>query len=235
MNFKDKPLFGDDQTARTYAGLLKKNYGFAGQRFVQALYKPEVIKALQTLQNKYYNELTGNIDGKQVLSASILLAADSLATKAIFKDGRNLTSDELKEFLITKEESDVNRRCYEFLLNWIDKNPRRFDPVDQNSGESWGVIENSVAYINKTVFEDALKNNGYSVKPFLNWARLHGMLEYEDHGEGGERRLTVRKTLPSGRSRCIALRIDGEIMTKSEAESKAYQDYVAVEDEDMPF
>ena len=235
VNFKDKPLFGDDQTARTYAGLLKKNYGFAGQRFVQALYKPEVIKALQTLQNKYYNELTGNIDGKQVLSASILLAADALATKAIFKDGRNLTSDELKEFLITKEESDVNRRCYEFLLNWIDKNPRRFDPVDQNSGESWGVIENSVAYINKTVFEDALKNNGYSVKPFLNWARLHGMLEYEDHGEGGERRLTVRKTLPSGRSRCIALRIDGEIMTKSEAESKAYQDYVAVEDEDMPF
>ncbi len=235
VNFKDKPLFGDDQTARTYAGLLKKNYGFAGQRFVQALYKPEVIKALQTLQNKYYNELTGNIDGKQVLSASILLAADALATKAIFKDGRNLTSDELKEFLITKEESDVNRRCYEFLLNWIDKNPRRFDPVDQNSGESWGVIENSVAYINKTVFEDALKNNGYSVKPFLNWARLHGMLEYEDHGEGGERRLTVRKTLPSGRSRCIAMRIDGEIMTKSEAESKAYQDYVAVEDEDMPF
>ena len=108
VNFKNAPLFGDDQTARKVAGQLKKNYGFAGKRFVQALYKKEVITALQALQTKYYNELTGDIDGKQVLSASILLAADALATKAIFRDGKNLTSEELKEFLITKEESDVN-------------------------------------------------------------------------------------------------------------------------------
>ena len=209
VNFKDKPLFGDDQTARKYAGLLKKNYGFAGKRFVEALYKPEVIKALQALQNKYYNELSGGIDGKQVLSASILLAADALATLAIFKDGRNLTSDELKEFLITKEESDVNRRCYEFLLGWLDQNPRRFDPVEQNNGEFWGVIDGDIAYINKTVFEETLKKNGFSIKPFLNWARMHNLLEYEDHGEGSERRLTVRKTLPNGRARCVALFING--------------------------
>lgn len=235
VNFRNMPLFGDDQTARQYAGLLKKNYGFAGKRFVEALYKPEVVKALQALQNKYYNELSGDIDGKQVLSASILLAADALATKCIFKDGKGLTSDELKEFLITKEESDVNRRCFEFLLDWLDKNPRRFDPVDQNNGESWGVIEDGVAYINKTVFEDALRNNGYSVKPFLNWARLHRMLEFEDHGKGTERRLTVRKTLPNGRARCIAIRINGEPMSKEEEEHLAYQDYIAVEDPDMPF
>ena len=235
VNFRNRPLFGDDQTARQYAGLLKKNYGFAGKRFVEALYKPEVVKALQALQNKYYNELSGDIDGKQVLSASILLAADALATKCIFKDGKGLTSDELKEFLITKEESDVNRRCYDFLLDWLDKNPRRFDPVDQNNGECWGVIEDGVAYINRSEFEDTLKNNGYSVKPFINWARLHGLLEFEDHGKGNERRLTVRKTLPNGRARCIAIRIDGEPLSKSEAEKKAYQNYVAVEDEDMPF
>ena len=235
VNFKDKPLFGDDQTARQYAGLLKKNYGFAGKKFVEALYKQEVVKALQVLQNKYYNELSGDIDGKQVLSASILLAADALATKCIFKDGKGLTSTELKEFLITKEESDVNRRCYDFLLNWLDANPRRFDPVDQNNGECWGIIEDDIAYINKNVFENALRNNGYSIKPFLNWARLHRLLEYEDHGEGNERRLTIRKTLPNGRARCIAIRVNGEPMSKAEAEHKEYQDYVAVEDEDMPF
>ena len=132
-----------------------------------------------------------------------------MATLAIFKDGRNLTSDELKEFLITKEESDVNRRCYEFLLGWLDQNPRRFDPVEQNNGEFWGVIDGDIAYINKTVFEETLKKNGFSIKPFLNWARMHNLLEYEDHGEGSERRLTVRKTLPNGRARCVALFING--------------------------
>lgn len=239
VNFRNRPLFGDDQTARQYAGLLKKNYGFAGKRFVEALYKPEVVKALQALQNKYYNELSGDIDGKQVLSASILLAADALATKCIFKDGKGLTSDELKEFLITKEESDVNRRCYDFLLNWLDANPRRFDPVDQNNGECWGVIEGDIAYINKSVFENVMRNNGFSVKPFLNWARLHRKLEFEDHGKGDERRLTLRKTLPNGRARCIALYInDTEWAINSPhrtLEQEAYE--LAMEDvpEDMPF
>lgn len=234
VNFRNKPLFGDDQTARLYAGLLKKNYGFAGKRFVEALYKPEVVKALQALQNKYYNELSGDIDGKQVLSASILLAADALATKCIFKDGKGLTSDELKEFLITKEESDVNRRCYEFILEWIGANPRRFDPVDQNNGECWGIIENGTAYINKSVFENMMRNNGYSFKPFLNWAKLHNKLEVEDHGEGNERRLTVRKTLPSGRFRCIALRINDAEMSGKTEEQVNYS-YAVVEDPDMPF
>lgn len=231
VNFKSRPLFGDDQTARKYAGLLKKNYGFAGKRFVQSLYKKEVVTALQALQNKYYNELSGDIDGKQVLSASILLAADALATMAIFKDGKNLTADELKEFLITKEESDVNSRCYQFLLDWIAQNPRRFDPVDNNSGESWGVIENDIAYINKTVFENVLKNNGYSLKPFLNWARIHRKLKYEDHGEGGERRLTVRKVLPTGRLRCVALRIGEDDLSEREAYQLAAEEIP----EDMPF
>ena len=235
VNFKNMPLFYDDPTARKYAGLLKNNYGFAGKKFVQSLYEPKVVEALKMLQTKYYNELTGDIDGKQVLSASILLAADALATTAIFKDGKNLTSEELKEFLITKEESDVNRRCYERIIDWVSANPRRFDPVDSNNGESWGVIEGEIAYINKSVFENFLRNNGYSFKPFLNWAKLHGKLRYEDHGEGDERRLTVRKVLPSGRLRCVAIRIDDEEIVKKLSDQEMYQ--LAAEDlpEDMPF
>ena len=235
VNYKDHPLFGDDESARENAALLKENYGFAGKKFVEAISAPGMIDALKSTQKKYYKELADGIDGKQVLSASILLAADALATIAIFQDKRNLTSEELKEFLITKEESDVNRRCYEFLLGWIDKNPRRFDSVDSNNGECWGVIEHDVAYINKVVFEDALRNNGYAVKPFMNWAKLHNKLEYEDHGEGDERRLTVRKTLPSGRSRCIALRLEDPDKPDRTDEQVAYQGYVAVEDPDMPF
>lgn len=234
VNFKNTPLFGDDMTARKYAGLLKKNYGFAGRRLIDFLGQKGVNEALHALQTKYYNELSGGIDGKQVLSASILLATDALITKAIFKDGRNLTADELKDFLITKEESDVDRRCYEYLLNWLDRNPRRFDPADNNNGESWGVIENNVAYINKSVFEDALRNGGYSVKSFLNWARVHNKLEYEDHGEGRERRMTIRKTLPSGRSRCIAMRID-DTETTGKSEEKIAYEYAVVNDPDMPF
>lgn len=235
VNFKNTPLFGDDMTARKYAGILKKNYGFAGKRFVEALYDPKVISALQALQTKFYNELTGDIDGKQVLSASILLAADALATKLIFKDKRSLKVDELKEFLITKEESDVDRRCYEYLLDWIAASPRRFDSADSNNGEFWGVIEDDIAYINRSIFDNALKNGGYSSRSFLNWAKQHDLLVCEDHGEGNERRLTIRKVLPSGRFRCIALRIDDPVVAKKLSEREAY--VLAAEElpEDMPF
>ena len=241
VNFKNMPLFGDDMTARTVAGKLKKNYGFAGKRFVQALYDKKVISALQALQQKYYNELTGDIDGKQVLSASILLAADALATKLIFRDGKNLKTDELKEFLITKEESDVDKRCYEFIQDWIAANPRRFDASDDNNGECWGVVEKDIAYVNKTIFENVLKNNGYSMKSFLNWARINRLLEFEDHGKGEERRLTVRKTLPGGRARCIAIYINGAESphnsphVKPEDEKKAYRLAAEQIPEDMPF
>lgn len=235
VNFKNMPLFGDDMTARKYAGLLKKNYGFAGKRFVEALYDKKVIEALQKLQTKYYNELTGDIDGKQTLSASILLAADALATKLIFKDNKSLTAEELKEFLVTKEESDVDRRCYEFLLDWIMANPRRFDSSDTNNGECWGTVDGSVAYINKSIFENALKNGGYSFRSFMNWAKMHDLIVCEDHGEGNERRLTVRKVLPSGRMRCIALRIDGQEFTRKMTEQEAYQLAADEIPEDMPF
>ena len=236
VNYKNQPLFSDDETARETAALLKENYGFAGRKFIESISKPNVVEALKTLQKGYYKDLSDGIDGKQVLSASILLAADALATTAIFKDGNNLTAEELKEFLITKEESDVNRRCYERVIDWVSANPRRFDPVDSNNGESWGIIEGNIAFINKSVFENFLKNNGYSFKPFLNWAKLHNKLKYEDHGSGDERRLTVRKVLPSGRLRCVALRIDDEEVTKKLSEQEMYQLKAKdLDDDEMPF
>lgn len=234
VNYKNTPLFGTDERAREVANLLKENYGHAGKKFIAMLQQEDVQAALWTLQKKYYRDLSGDIDGKQVLSASILLAADALATIGIFNDKRGLTTDEIREFLITKTESDVNRRCYEFLLDWLDRNPRRFDPVDNNSGESWGIIDGDVAYINKSVFEDVLRNNGFSVKPFLNWARLHHKLEYEDYGKANERRMTVRKTLPGGRARCIALYINNAEWAQNSPHMEDER-YTEVYDEDMPF
>lgn len=227
VNFKGQKFFRTDERAMEVANLLKENYGFAGKRFIEALHQPNVIQALEKNKKKYYDALAGEIDGKQVLSASILLAADKLADMAIFHDGNSLTPDDIKEFLVTREESDANLRCYQFVIDWISQNPRRFDPVDSNSGESWGLIEHDVAYINKTVFENALRNNGFSIKPFLNWAKMHHKLEFDMD------RLSVKKTLPGGRARCIAIKMNQEEEVLDE--KSAYQYAVVDAPEDMPF
>lgn len=229
VNYKGQPLFGTDSKARDAASTLKKNYGFAGKKFIEVIQREGMVDALRKIFQKYYDELSGEIDAKQIISASILLAADALATTFIFKDGHNLTADELKEFLITKDESNVNLRCYQFITDWIAQNPRRFDTSDMNSGECWGSIENGVAYINRTVFETTLQNKGYSLKPFLNWAKDTGKLLYEDHGSGSERRLTVRKSFPSGRMRCFAIDISNKPpMTPEQME------YTKLSEEEVP-
>ena len=229
VNYKGQPLFGTDAKARDAASTLKQNYGFAGKKFIEVIQREGMVDALRKIFQKYYDELSGEIDAKQIISASILLAADALATTFIFKDGHNLTADELKEFLITKDESNVNLRCYQFITDWIAQNPRRFDTSDMNSGECWGSIENGVAYINRTVFETTLQNRGYSLKPFLNWAKDTGKLKYEDHGTGSERRLTVRKSFPSGRMRCFAIDISGKPPMNEEQ-----MEYTKLSEEELP-
>lgn len=234
VNYKGQPLFGTDLKAREAASTLKANYGFAGKKFISAINSDKMREALKKTFSKYYDELSGDVDAKQVISAAILLTADKLASIAVFgNDKRNLTADELKEFLITKEESDVNRRCYDFITDWIAQNPRRFDPADNNNGECWGIIEDGVAFINRTVFETALQNRGFSIKPFLNWAKTTGKLKCEDHGEGSERRLTVRKMISGNRTRCFAVDISDKPPLNSE--QQAYELAATEIPDEMPF
>ena len=223
VNYGGEPLFED---ARTVANTLKENYGFAGKKYVELLKNEKTIEALKGIQRKYYNILSGDIQDKQLLSASILLAADKLATLAIFKDDRALTPEEIKPYLITREQADVNFRCYQWLLGYIGANPRRFDSADSNIGEVWGLKEGRYVYIIRSIFDELLQAKGYSPGAFLTWARRNGKIDAEDHGEGsGNRRLTRRKTINGEVLPCIAL--IREIETPG--------GYEEVDPEDMPF
>lgn len=114
VNYGGEPLFPD---ARSVANSLKENYGFAGRLFVEALKDPDTVAALRDIQKKMYQKLAGTIQDKQVLSASLLLAADRLADALIFRDKKFLRVDEIKPYLVTQEEADVNARCYQWLLD----------------------------------------------------------------------------------------------------------------------
>lgn len=231
VNFGGVPLFRD---ARTTASTLKEHYGFAGPKFIQMLRKDGVIDALKALQKKFYTELMQeDVQDKQVLSASILLAADALATKAIFKDKHALTVDEIKTYLVSRSETDVNLRCYNWLVGFCAANPRRFDPEDQSVGEVWGKYEDGYVYINKTVFDDIVKNKGFSPGAFLDWARRKNILKCQYYGYGNKNN---RPTWP--------VRINGKQIPhvviklpddEEKTEHEQYSDYISVNDPDMPF
>ena len=224
VNYGGEPLFED---ARFVANTLKENYGFAGRKFVELLKDEKTIEALKAIQKKYYNILSGDIQDKQLLSASILLAADKLATLAIFKDDKALTPDEIKPYLITREQADVNVRCYYWLIDYLGGNPRRFDSEDSNNGEVWGFIEDDHYFIIRSRFDEILQNKGFSPNAFLTWAKRNQKIISEDYGEGsGNRRLTVRRTINHKTLTYVELVMEPPVK-KSE--------YQVVEPDDMPF
>lgn len=230
VNYGGVPFFRD---ARATASTLKENYGFAGPAFINLLQKDGVKHALALLQKKFYTELIqADIQDKQTLSASILLAADELATKGIFKDNRALTVDDIKQFLVTRTETDVNLRCYNWLMGFCAANPRRFDSQDSSMGEVWGQYKDGYIAINKSVFEELLKNKGFSSSAFIDWARRKDLLKCQFYGKGNKNN---RPTWP--------LVINGKniphywvkLPEDESSEKEEYQKYVVAEDPDMPF
>ena len=226
INYGGEPFFDD---ARSVANTCRNNYGFAGRQFIEALSNDETMDALRETQKMYYAKLSGDIQDKQVLSASLLLAADKLADIVIFKDGRSLTVSDIKPYLITQEQADINERCYQYLVGWIASNQSRFsDDAEVSKGQQWGVVENyrewdcDVAYIIRNVFESALRDGGFSPGAFLNWAKRKNILRTQRPDSN-----TIQKTIGGMRPLCVAFRLP---------QQDAKTNYVEVkDDDDMPF
>lgn len=224
VNYGGEPLFPD---GRKVAETLKDHYGFAGRRFVEALKNEKTVEALKVIQQRYYHELSGDIQDKQVLSASILLAADKLAEVVLFHDDRALTVEDIKPYLITREMADVNFRCYQWLLGHIGANQIRFTD-DNNNGEQWGVRDKNVVFFVRTIFDRELQKGGYSPGSFLTWAKRNGKILADDHGSGsGNQRLTKRKTVGGMYVPCVAL-----IYDDADAAEKSEEDRTETEDEE---
>ena len=102
-----------------------------------------------------------------------ILVADRILTDVIFEDEDPLTIQDVEQYLRSAKEVDIAERSYEMVLNWIARNPVRFQNPDDadsaNKGEVWGRIDTDeehperppVAVINKDVLCDFLEKSGY--------------------------------------------------------------------------
>ena len=194
-------LFRDPREA--YLKLVK-NYGFAGKMFVKSLTEhADAMELAIDMQKQYYDALSGLATDKQILSASLLLAADAMAEMLIFDDGKLLTPDDIKPYLVTQEQADTNARAYDWLCDFIACNPARFkqNSYGDYSGECWGTVDEAEgkAYIIKGVFDKIMTEAGFNPNSFLSWADRKGRIERQ----GGKR--TKVKRLNGIITRCVVL------------------------------
>lgn len=151
-----------------------KNYGFAGRVFVGNLKKitPDELKEMKADIEKGFDGY--NFPAKQVMAISTLLLADKLATEFIFKDGRELTIEDVADIPTRKKDVSEGQRCYEFIIESLSVYGQHFDA--QFSCDQWGFKETPDEYGDVYVYfypkplENLLKNNGFSRKAFSAWA-----------------------------------------------------------------
>lgn len=153
--------------------VLIENYGHAGKLLVEYLQNTET-KKLQMEYKEYFDAMCKlDTTEKQAMAMACMLVADRILTDVIFEDETALTVKDVEKYLRSAKEVDVAERSYQMVLNWIARNPVRFqNPSEDNSankGEVWGRIDSDekqpecppVAVINKDVLCDFLDKSGY--------------------------------------------------------------------------
>lgn len=153
--------------------LLTENYGHVGKKLVTYLQGADEGQ-LREEYKKYFDAMCKlDTTEKQAMAMSCIMVADHILVDQIFTDEEPLQVNDVKGYLRSAKEVDVSERSYQMVLNWIAKNPIRFQNPngdDQiNKGEVWGRIDADddhpeippVAVINKDVLCDFLEKSGY--------------------------------------------------------------------------
>jgi uncharacterized protein (DUF927 family) len=177
---------------------IKQHYGFAGRKFVEAL-TDDVVNEATERYKVLFKELTEKkTTEKQAMAAAVLIIADEIADKVIFKSGKTLTVDEISEYLKTKESVSAGERGYAFICDWVAMNSNRFlSTKDGNGGEIWGKIENNKMWINSTKLKTALQDATFSPEAIISWLNANSLLERKS----GDRHYDVYTSVHGVRAR----------------------------------
>lgn len=173
------------------ARIVSRNYGHAGRKFVEAIRGSVDFTELDAEIVAIKNQLEDvGVTSKQSDAAAVLIAADRLATRFIFQDNRALTVEDLRPYLRTEQDVDVNARILDFIAGWLAENQAGFlsddNPEKIVPGRILGKVfgDDSVSVI-KTRLDDVLREAGFDPRAFAQWAYANGT--FRKHGKDGDR------------------------------------------------
>lgn len=191
-------LFDDP---RHVVDVVRKHYGHAGREFVERLQQPGEVEKAQALYRSLYGIFSDmDTTEKQSMAAAIVLVADVLATEWLFKDGRSLKPEDIREFLRTKSSVSVNDRGYEFITQWTVQNAHRLCGTSSEM-EVWGKIEDNIAYIVKSRFNQAVSDAGYNPQALLSWMKQRDLIITRG------RAMTKNKRINNLSTECVVLKL----------------------------
>lgn len=189
---------------------IKQNYGHAGKKFIEAL-TDEVIEGAKERYAELFRELSqGETTEKQAMAAAMIILGDELADRFIYKTGTALTVEEISEFLKSKASVSAGERGYAYMCDWVSANSNKFrhkdaDGIDiEPQGDIYGVIEGDIAYINKSIFVKAVRDNGFDDRALLSWLKTRDLIQTRG------RRFTRGKRINGVNTECVVMILSSE-------------------------
>ena len=161
------------------SGAVKRNYGFAGRKFVERLYQPGVIDQVSERYRELFRILSDrDTTEKQAMAAAAIILADELACQWIFSGQQPLTIEQVSEFLASKAAVSAGDRGYKYLCDWVTQifNNGRGRSENPNI-EVLGALEDGRAYIIRSVFERILQDAGYSTAAMISYLKQSNLIE----------------------------------------------------------
>lgn len=161
------------------SGAVKRNYGFAGRKFVERLYQPGVIDQVSERYRELFRILSDrDTTEKQAMAAAAIILADELACQWIFSGQQPLTIGQVSEFLASKAAVSAGDRGYKYLCDWVTQNSNKLCGRSENPNiEVLGALEDGRAYIIRSVFERILQDAGYSTAAMISYLKQSNLIE----------------------------------------------------------
>lgn len=161
------------------SGAVKRNYGFAGRKFVERLYQPSVIDQVSERYRELFRILSDrDTTEKQAMAAAAIILADELACQWIFSGQQQLTIEQVSEFLASKAAVSAGDRGYKYLCDWVTQNSNKLCGRSENPNiEVLGALEDGRAYIIRSVFERILQDAGYSTAAMISYLKQSNLIE----------------------------------------------------------
>ena len=152
---------------------ITKNHGLAGKEFIERV-KHINIEGLRL----EYNTLTLSLaeaagtEPKQAAAMAAILLADTLARETFWRDEKPLAFEDVIPFIASAEEISVAVRAYNYVIDVVAKNHKRFTSADDNKGEIWGGFRGDYVWFNSTALKDVLQREGFEFNSVAKtWAK----------------------------------------------------------------
>ena len=148
---------------------IQNNYGFAGKEFIELIKDRDELQKIQQHFVKELNQITEY--KKQINAFSIIMTADYIVSKKIFKD-EPISIEEIKKYI--RKDTDETKRYINLIIDIANANINNFYDSNNSfppSGQVWGKIEKTTDGKGAIMYYDFIPTKLYQIleENNINW------------------------------------------------------------------